>query len=442
MPAVARRWLLMAVLLVTGAVVLALWATPPSWLAGPRGVTVTARRWARTHLLNVAFASLLAGTAALILPFWLRRLERREATEPHRQSRDRVVMLQRVRRRWITGVLEQSSANEVRIRLGLTRRPDAVLQGDVLLRRPHGGREPLPAGTPLTQVFDEAGGGLLILGSPGSGKTTALLALARDLLDRAAADHTRPIPVVFNLSSWAPQQPALAEWLVDELHKRYDVARSIGQRWVDGGEILPLLDGLDEVARSHRADCVKAINAFQGRRGPERFVVCTRTHEYAALATQLRVEEAIELGPPTRQQVRTYLEATGAALGDVQAALEADPTLWELLQSPLVLSIVALTYQDRSADALRTAGTAEQRLTALFDAYTQRMLERRPITARYTPDRMLHWLPSSPERCVTAARASSRSTASRRIGCRATPSGGARSSAYSTPQSPPGWLRG
>ncbi len=194
------------------------------------------------------------------------------------------------------------------------------------------------------------------------------------------------MPAVFNLSSWAAQRAPLAEWLIDELRKRYDVPRRIATRWVDGGEILPLLDGLDEVAEPHRAACVKAINAFRDDHGLVPFAVCSRTEEYAALAAQLRVEDAVELQPPTRGQVYDYLEATGTSLADVQAVLRADPTLWDLLESPLVLSIVALTYGGQPAEALRSPGTPEQRLALLFEAYTERMLTHRPGHLPASPD--------------------------------------------------------
>jgi hypothetical protein len=41
--------------------------------------------------------------------------------------------------------------------------------------------------------------------------------LARDLIERAEQDEGHPIPVVFNLSSWAEKQRPLQEWLVHEL---------------------------------------------------------------------------------------------------------------------------------------------------------------------------------------------------------------------------------
>ncbi|MGH8899519.1 MAG: NACHT domain-containing protein [Egibacteraceae bacterium] len=292
--AAARRRLAVTVG-VSVAVVLGLWAAP-------REVAVTGWHWVRGHVaVTVAVAGLVVAVIALVAQFlvpWLQRgWGRRDAVDDRRRARDREVMLKRVRNRWIAGVLEQSLAHEARIRLGLTRRPEVIWQPGMLRRRPSGQAELLPAGTPISAVFDQLGGGLLIPGAPGSGKTTALLELARDLLKDASTDQAKPIPVVFNLSSWAARQPPLAEWLADELHRSYDVAPSIAQRWVDGSEILPLLDGLDEVAKAHRAGCVEAINAYQAEHGLVRVVVCSRTEEYTAAARLLRVEEAIELAP-------------------------------------------------------------------------------------------------------------------------------------------------
>jgi eukaryotic-like serine/threonine-protein kinase len=117
------------------------------------------------------------------------------------------------------------------------------------------------------------------------------------------------------------------QWLIDELRTRYDIPTFIATQWINGNEILPLLDGLDEVAKEHRSGCVQAINAFHNKQGLVRFVVCSRIKDYKALASLLQVEEAVELQPPTRQQVYDYLKATGAALANVQAAVEADETL-------------------------------------------------------------------------------------------------------------------
>src|SRR5687767_2494193 len=59
-----------------------------------------------------------------------------------------------------------------------------------------------PPGTDIVPVFDAAGGKLLILGAPGSGKTTVLLQLLRELVARAETGDDRPVPVLLNLAPW------------------------------------------------------------------------------------------------------------------------------------------------------------------------------------------------------------------------------------------------
>jgi eukaryotic-like serine/threonine-protein kinase len=132
---------------------------------------------------------------------------------------------------------------------------------------------------------------------------------------------------VFNLSSWAQRRLPLADWLIDELHHSYEVPRRIARGWVEGGDVLPLLDGLDEVPERSRGACIESINQFLGKRCVN-LVVCSRIEEYQSLATHLRLEGAIVLQALTRQQVCDYLKYLKMVrLDEVRAALEADAAL-------------------------------------------------------------------------------------------------------------------
>jgi hypothetical protein len=309
------------------------------------------------------------------------------------EQRNRSRMLARVRSFWVDGVLEQSLHQIARLELGLETRPQAVPHPWELLVHPlDQAPKPLPPGVGITAVFDQLGQALLILGAPGAGKTTQLLELARDLLDRAEKDPAHPIPVVFNLSTWATRRQPLDRWLVDELRDRYDVPRSIGRRWVDNEQVLPLLDGLDEVARTHRAACVEAINGFRDQHGLLPIAVCSRVADYEELGKQLRLQQAILVQPLTREQVTAYLKEAGRPLAGVRTALREDPQLWELLESPLLLAIVTLTYQGMPASAVRAMGSAEERRRHLFASYADRMLERHIRQGSSTPAQTLRWL--------------------------------------------------
>lgn len=221
-----------------------------------------------------------------------------------RSLRNRQAMLKLVRDFWIEGVLKNSLPQAVMLELGLVYRPQAVdappwaMLGQTAAQS----RRSLPPGLKLIEIFNHLGQSLLILGEPGSGKTTMLLSLAQDLLALADQDPTQPIPVVFNLVSWAETGASLAEWLIEELHLKYRIPRRIARVWVENDELLPLLDGLDEVAGSRRDACVLAINRFQAEHLTP-LVVCSRAADYDRLATRLTLRGAIVLQPLTGPQI-------------------------------------------------------------------------------------------------------------------------------------------
>src|SRR5947209_131268 len=146
------------------------------------------------------------------------------------EQQNRTRLMKRMRATWIEGVLEHSLHQAALIALDLQEQPDALANPWQLeVQETNLPPRPLPAGTPLVQVYDKAEGELLILGEPGAGKTTLLLELARTLLDRVQADEHHLIPVVFHLSSWAEKRSLLSEWLIEELWTKYQIPRKIGQ---------------------------------------------------------------------------------------------------------------------------------------------------------------------------------------------------------------------
>jgi hypothetical protein len=309
------------------------------------------------------------------------------------EDRNRAKMLEKVRAFWIEGVLENSLYGAALIELGLEKRLDVVEHPwDMVLRQSSQPARTLPPGTRIINVFDDLGGELLILGEPGAGKTTTLLQLARELLYRAEADEKVPLPVVFNLSSWAQKRPPLASWLVDELSARYQVPRTVGEAWVRDERILPLLDGLDEVQAEYRNDCLEAINEFRRKHGMVDVAVCSRTADYEALASRLKLMGAVILQPLTPQQTDSYLAALGGELDTARDALRRDETLQELVRTPLMLSIMTLAYRGISAEELQAAKGLEDHRKRLFDAYVERMLKRRGDDQQFDRADIFRWL--------------------------------------------------
>ena len=314
-----------------------------------------------------------------------------------RDRRNRAAMLRLVNGIWVNGVLNKSLHNAVLIELGLEERKDAVdhpdRPWDMVLQTTDKPNRVLPAGTRIVEVFDDVGQALLILGKPGSGKTTTLLQLARQTIGRAEENPTQPIPVVFNLSSWINPAQSIADWLVDELNTKYNIARKIAQPWVENDQLLLLLDGLDEVAEQKRDACVGAINKFR-REHLVQIVICSRTAEYESLATSLKLNSAICIQPLKKKQISDYLDKFGGGLTALRNMLQGDKPQQELSRSPLMLNIMTLSYQGASAEELGQLDTIESRREHLFNKYIDRMFKRlaRAKSKIYPRAKTIKWL--------------------------------------------------
>jgi transcriptional regulator with XRE-family HTH domain len=307
----------------------------------------------------------------------------------NQQNREK--MLRKMHAFWIDGVLEQSLRATGPIPLELKEQDDAVTDPWALtLQRADVLSYPLPSSTHIGQTYDEANGELLILGEPGSGKTTLLLELARILLERATQKETHPIPLVFNLASWAIKRQSLSDWLIEELRSKYQVPRKLAQIWVRMEQILPLLDGLDEVIASARSACIEAINAYRQEHGLQPMVICSRVSDYFMQSSRLLLRRAVTVQHLSITMVEEYLVHAGDELAALHRTLQEDPTLLELATSPLLLNILALTYQNRAVHTLAEPLSLESRRNEVFANYVEHMLTRRK--SYYTAERTLHWL--------------------------------------------------
>jgi NACHT domain len=312
-------------------------------------------------------------------------------------QQNRLRLLKQVRETWVRGVLEQSLYQGCLIELNLQEQPDA-LDNPWHLEVQETNRPPrlLPVGTTILQVYDQANGELLILGAPGSGKTTLLLELLRDLLERALQDEQHLIPVMFYLSSWIQARQPLAEWMVEELRTKYRVPRKIGQHWINTHQILPLLDGLDEVMENERSACVQQINMYQQNRLAEQgiapLVACCRSQEYMAQPTRVTLQQAVSIQRLADEQIEGYLQRATGQLEGLRHALRHDPELYKLAQCPLMLNIFTLAYKEAAPEDLPGEGTENEKQQQIFTTYVERMLKRRKWLKRWKQEQVIPWL--------------------------------------------------
>lgn len=289
--------------------------------------------------------------------------------------------------------LAQSLQGAALMMLGLQERADMIRSSAQLVfhRTPIAPASALPSGTSIVQAYDDAGQGLLILGTPGAGKTTLLLNLAHELLIRTQSDSHHPIAVILNLSSWATKKPPLEAWIIDQLRLVYGIPPRLSRVLLEQDQWLLLLDGLDEVGASARSQCIEAINAYR----EEHFVplvVCSRSDEYVAQEARLALSNAVEARPLQEQEVMEYLKQVGKPMAAVRAALRNNTVLKELLTTPLMLNVVILAYRDKSTKDLPKLGPAQDQQHQIFARYVERMLEQRTSRRNSAPQHTRQWL--------------------------------------------------
>lgn len=248
---------------------------------------VTVRRFENASQLGAMVKDDLAAWQARRIRDQRTEMAQRRATPGRDVEQSQLEILRRkVEQFWVDGVLKHSLYDEVLIDLGIEGNTEAIDHpwATVLELPDHSTRELLRS-RKIADIFEEAGRSLLVLGEPGAGKTTCLLDLARSLL---ASEHEGITPVVLNLSSFGSRSGPLFDWLTEEIRGRYQIPKQLCRRWLTEGRLLLLLDGLDEVNESRRADCVRAINAYVESHGAPGLVVCSRVAEYVALPDRIK----------------------------------------------------------------------------------------------------------------------------------------------------------
>ncbi|MEW2618828.1 NACHT domain-containing protein [Streptomyces sp. NPDC048106] len=202
---------------------------------------------------------------------------------------------------------------------------------------------------------------LVILGPAGAGKTTLAGRLALDLLE--ARRPGERVPVIVSVGSWNPETTGLNVWLAEQLIRDHPgLAARVhkgGPTWatalIEGGRVLPILDGFDEIASGFHHRALRKLNNT-----PVPMVITSRVDEYDTAvrgADVLTAAAVVELDDLTLKDLEDYLPRTaaGSLTGIWDPVLERMRTephepgpavLRRVLTNPLMLFLARTIYSD------------------------------------------------------------------------------------------------
>ena len=155
----------------------------------------------------------------------------------------------------------------------------------------------MPAVLTVGEAWERSEHGMVVLGELGAGKSVQLLLLAKALLLNADRDRHMGVPIIIGLADCELQQPKrgekksnlelFEEWISTYVSSRFRIPKGSVPLWMVGGQLIPILDGLDEVGAP------QLRQVFEGLRG----WLTNPARPVAAWALGSRIDEYVDLDP-------------------------------------------------------------------------------------------------------------------------------------------------
>ena len=195
----------------------------------------------------------------------------------------------------------------------------------------------------------------IILGGPGTGKTTLMKSLIVSVINRRChSDLNDLIPVFVVLRRLAANRHSVEQAVVAafEAH-HFPGAERFVRSAISQGKLLIILDGLDEVG-VNRAFVTTQIQAFceldDQREHKNRVLVTCRENSYRTEDLRSVIPNVVRVEPFANHHMRVFLQGWPTHQGRVAVRLygliQGDPQIRDICRNPLLLTILTGLYMD------------------------------------------------------------------------------------------------
>jgi len=219
---------------------------------------------------------------------------------------------------------------------------------------------------------------LMVLGDPGIGKSTFLRKVGLEALKGNKDSYQHSLtPVLLELKNFKENEINI-QVLIEEEFKICgfpNVEKNISNK-LEKGELLILLDGLDEVPTANVNNVIEKIKDFVDRHYKNRFILSCRT----AARTHLRRFTDIEIVEFDDQQIQSFIEHWFSS--ELDRKNETAKNCWELLQkeeyksakelahTPLLLTFLCLVYDENQSFPTNRSRLYQDALRILLEKWS------------------------------------------------------------------------
>jgi predicted NACHT family NTPase len=222
---------------------------------------------------------------------------------------------------------------------------------------------------PAQQVLKQSKNKAVLLGAPGSGKTTLISYFALMLSEQTQSDPAQIgfdsqadcLPLVIRIRDWIlqPNQSILAylRCYAEESLAVKKLPLDFFEYWLDQGRALILLDGLDEVVdEAQRRKVVEQIETFLKKYEENPAIITSRPAGYRWDFFNLETFPHYTLEPFDNRKTDQFIDhwyssrisdkaRAERSKADLRKALKGSDRIQKLAKNPLLLTIIALIHR-------------------------------------------------------------------------------------------------